>query len=201
MIGQVESADDNCNVILRANSEHQNTVHRQWFFLPFTVWNCCSKVQSIFAVPRLAKVSWCPCWHMMALGDRSSKKKKKVYFVSTTVKQSGRKWERQVPSSLLSACLDRSSGRAIVGQVGEGESSGRVCYITDALASFKSLEVFGFPMSRNNLPFKLLILLHPYWKRYEILQHWKASRGTTSDCELAVIIYFVKCESFLYSNI
>lgn len=82
---------------------------------------------------------------MMALDDRSSKEKK-VYFVSTTVKRSGRKWERQVPPSLLSACLDRTSGRAIVGQVGEGESSGRVCYITDASASFKSVEVFGFPM-------------------------------------------------------
>lgn len=88
-----------------------------------------------------------------------------------------------------------------MGQVGEEESSGRVCYITDASASFKSVEVFGFPVSRNNLPFKLLILLHPYWKQYEILPHRKASRGTISDCELAMIIYFVKCESFPYSNI
>lgn len=94
---------------------------------------------------------------MMVLGDRSSKEKK----VSTTVKQSGRKWEQRIPSSLLSARLDRSSGRAIVGRVGEREPSGRVCYITDTLATFRSVEVFGFPVSRNNLPLKLLILLNP----------------------------------------
>lgn len=78
-----------------------------------------------------------------------------MYFVSTTVKQSGREWERRVPSSLLCARVDRSSGRATVGKVGEGESSGRVCHIMDSSASFKSVEVFGFPVSRNNLPFKL----------------------------------------------
>lgn len=81
-----------------------------------------------------------------------------MYFASTTVKQNERKWERQVPPSLLSACLDRSSGRAVVGHVGEGELSGRVCHITDASASFKSVEVFGFPVSRNSSSFKLDIV-------------------------------------------